>query len=348
MTFNSLTFIAFFAIVALLHRLPFSWHTKKVNLLIASYVFYAAWNPPFILLLWASTFIDWKVAHWIDRTEDQARRKLVMLLSVVFNLGMLGYFKYGGFLLESFQSLAATVGIDYTPPAWNIVLPIGISFYTFVTMSYTLDVYLRRARPGNSFLDFALFVTYFPHLVAGPILRPTDLLPQFERESRPTRQQLRWGLMLMTLGLFNKIVIADGLLAPVVDKVYGAKDALADARRLARHAGVLGTDLLRLRRLHDDGDRRVAGARHFADRQLPLPVRVDRLLGLLAPLAHLAVHLAARLPVRAAGRQPQGPGPHLRKPSADDAARRPVARRRLDIRRLGRPARTVPGQSSGS
>jgi alginate O-acetyltransferase complex protein AlgI len=93
-------------------------------------------------------------------------------------------------------------------------------------MSYTLDVYLRRARPGKSFLDFALFVTYFPHLVAGPILRPTDLLPQFERESRPTRQQLRWGLMLMTLGLFNKIVIADGLLAPVVDKVYGAKDAL--------------------------------------------------------------------------------------------------------------------------
>ena len=226
MTFNSLTFIAFFAIVALLHRLPFSWHTKKVNLLVASYVFYAAWNPPFILLLWASTFIDWKVAHWIDRTEDQARRKLVMLLSLVFNLGMLGYFKYGGFLLESFQSLAATVGIDYTPPEWNIVLPIGISFYTFVTMSYTLDVYLRRARPGKSFLDFALFVTYFPHLVAGPILRPTDLLPQFERESRPTRQQLRWGLMLMTLGLFNKIVIADGLLAPVVDKVYGAKDAL--------------------------------------------------------------------------------------------------------------------------
>ena len=150
-----------------------------------------------------------------------------MLLSVVFNLGMLGYFKYGGFLLENFQALAATVGIDYTPPAWNIVLPVGISFYTFVTMSYTLDVYLRRARPGNSFLDFALFVTFFPHLVAGPIMRPTDLLPQFERESRPTRQQLRWGLMLMTLGLFNKIVIADGLLAPVVDKVYGAKDPLA-------------------------------------------------------------------------------------------------------------------------
>ncbi len=226
MTFNSLTFIAFFAIVVLLHSLPFSWRTRKINLLIASYVFYAAWNPPFILLLWGSTLIDWKVAHWIDRTEDPVRRRLVMLLSVVFNLGMLGYFKYGGFLLRSFQSLAATVGIDYTPPAWDIVLPIGISFYTFVTMSYTLDVYLRRARPGDSFLNFALFVTYFPHLVAGPILRPTDLLPQFERESRATRQQVRWGLMLMTLGLFNKIVIADGLLAPVADKVYGAKDAL--------------------------------------------------------------------------------------------------------------------------
>jgi len=110
-----------------------------------------------------------------------------MLLSVVFNLGMLGYFKYGGFLLESFQALAATFGIDYTPPAWNIVLPIGISFYTFVTMSYHARRVPASRTPGKSFLDFALFVTYFPHLVAGPILRPTDLLPQFERESRPTR-----------------------------------------------------------------------------------------------------------------------------------------------------------------
>jgi len=119
--FNSLTFVAFFAIVLALHSLRLPWTFRKVNLLLASYVFYAAWNPPFILLLWASTFIDWKVAHWIDRTEDRARRKLVMLLSVVFNLGMLGYFKYGGFLLESFQSLAATVGIAATGTLYGVL-----------------------------------------------------------------------------------------------------------------------------------------------------------------------------------------------------------------------------------
>ena len=222
MTFNSLTFLAFFALVVALHRLPLGWRTKKVNLLAASYLFYAAWNPPFVILLWLSTIIDWKAAQWLDLTEDRARRRGILLVSLCANLGMLGYFKYGGFLLANFAALAASVGIDYQPPTWDIVLPVGISFYTFQTMSYTLDVYLRRARPATSFLDFALFVTFFPQLVAGPIVRPTDLMPQFAAPRTATGQQVRWGLMLMTIGLFEKIVLADGLLAPVVDAVYGA------------------------------------------------------------------------------------------------------------------------------
>lgn len=226
MTFNSLTFVAFFAIVVLLHRLPFSWRAKKLNLLVASYVFYAAWNPPFVILLWISTLIDWKAAQWIQRTEDKVRRRWLLMISLVANLGLLGYFKYGGFLLENFQALASSFGVVYVPPAWDIVLPVGISFYTFQTMSYTLDVYLRRARPATSFQDFALFVTFFPQLVAGPIVRPTDLMPQFATERVATRQQVGWGLMLMVLGLFNKIVIADGLLAPAVDKVYGTSGPL--------------------------------------------------------------------------------------------------------------------------
>ena len=102
-----------------------------------------------------------------------------MLLSVVANLGMLGYFKYGQFLLENFSALMAAIGVDYQPAHYDIVLPVGISFYTFATMSYTLDVYLRRAAPAQNFLDYALFVTFFPHLVAGPIMRPTELVPQF-------------------------------------------------------------------------------------------------------------------------------------------------------------------------
>jgi alginate O-acetyltransferase complex protein AlgI len=146
--------------------------------------------------------------------------------SVVLNLGLLGYYKYGGFLLENFAQAMAALGVAYRPPAWNIVLPVGISFYTFQTMAYSLDVYLRRARPTGSFLDFALFVTFFPQLVAGPIVRPTDLVPQFATPRTATRRQLAWGLMLVTLGLFQKVVVADGLLAPASDAVFGAKGAV--------------------------------------------------------------------------------------------------------------------------
>ncbi|MEO6263772.1 MAG: MBOAT family O-acyltransferase, partial [Luteimonas sp.] len=143
-----------------------------------------------------------------------------MLLSVVANLGMLGFFKYGEFLLKNFQWFMAGFGIDYTPPAYDIVLPVGISFYTFATMSYTLDVYLRRAAPARNFLDYALFVTFFPHLVAGPIMRPTELVPQFAQPRRATPDMLRFGLALMTLGLFQKIVLADGFLAGPAEMVY--------------------------------------------------------------------------------------------------------------------------------
>ena len=222
MTFNSLTFIAFFLVVLALHNAPLPWRVKKLNLLLASYLFYAAWNPPFVVLLWLSTVIDWWAARRIDATDAPGRRRLFMLVSVAANLGLLGYFKYGGFVLENFQQALAAAGVQYAPPALDIVLPVGISFYTFQTMSYTLDVYLGRARPASSFLDFALFVTFFPQLVAGPIVRPTDLVPQFATPRRATRPQLAWGLMLMTLGLFEKVVVADGLLAPASDAVFSA------------------------------------------------------------------------------------------------------------------------------
>jgi alginate O-acetyltransferase complex protein AlgI len=224
-TFNSLTFIAFFAIVVFLHRLPLAWSVKKFNLLIASYLFYAAWNPPFVILLWISTVIDWKVARWIFEATGASKRRALLLLSLGTNLGLLGYFKYGGFLLENWAALMASVGVEWQAPAWDIILPVGISFYTFQTLSYTLDVYLRRAKPATSLLDFSLFVTFFPQLVAGPIVRPTDLMPQFATPRTATSQQVVWGLMLMTLGLFEKIVLADGLLAPVVDAVYGSDKA---------------------------------------------------------------------------------------------------------------------------
>jgi alginate O-acetyltransferase complex protein AlgI len=231
MVFNSLTFVVFFAFVLVLHSLPLSWTTKKINLLIASYVFYAAWNPPFVILLWVSTVVDWYAAQGLVKAERPAARRAWMLLSVVANLGMLGYFKYGEFLLENFSAAMHTLGVAYVPAAHDIVLPVGISFYTFATMSYTLDVYLRRAQPARNLLDYALFVTFFPHLVAGPIMRPTELVPQFAEPRRASSRQLGFGLALMTLGLFQKIVLADAFLAPAAETVYdgdripGALDA---------------------------------------------------------------------------------------------------------------------------
>ena len=229
MVFNSLTFLVFFAIVLVLHRLPFPWTTKKLNLLIASYVFYAAWNPPFVLLLWISTAIDWFAARRVYEAPTPTRRRAWLVLSLAANLGFLGFFKYGEFLLQNWQALMSAVGVVYVPPAWDIVLPVGISFYTFQTMAYTLDVYLRRAKPLDSLLDFSLFVTFFPQLVAGPIVRPTQLVPQFAAPRQATRDQMLWGLGLVVLGLFEKVVLADGGLASATDTVYGAKDPVGFA-----------------------------------------------------------------------------------------------------------------------
>jgi D-alanyl-lipoteichoic acid acyltransferase DltB (MBOAT superfamily) len=221
MIFNSYTFVLFFGLVLLLHYLPLSWKTKKINLLLASYVFYAAWNPPFIILLWISTVVDYLMALALSREENKFRRKVWLIISLAANLGMLGFFKYGGFLLETFTTLASTLGFVYQAPKADIILPVGISFYTFVTLSYTLDVYRRKAAPVKSFLDFALFVTFFPHLVAGPIVRPDELIPQFEKPHVATKDQMVRGLFLLTLGLFMKVGLADGMLSDTADTVFG-------------------------------------------------------------------------------------------------------------------------------
>jgi len=226
MIFNSLTFVVFFAIVLALHRLPLPWTAKKIVLLVASYLFYAAWNPPFVILLWVSTVVDWWAAQAMVKSRRAWTRRAWMIVSVVVNLGMLGFFKYGQFLLDNFIVLAASVGVEYQPAKYDIILPVGISFYTFATLSYTLDVYLRRAKPAKHFLDYALFVTFFPHLVAGPIMRPTELVPQFAVERRATGHQILFGMALLTLGLFQKVVLADGFLSPVVEAVYDAREGV--------------------------------------------------------------------------------------------------------------------------
>src|SRR5215218_3322449 len=172
MVFNSYTFIAFFIIMLVLHNMPFPWKVKEINLLLASYLFYAAWNPPFILLLWLSTVVDFFVGRALYTQVNKHKRKVLLVLSLIGNLGMLCFFKYGGFLLENFTILVNAIGIEFHPAKANIILPAGISFYTFTTLCYTIDMYKKHSEPVKSMLDFALYVTFFPHLVAGPIVRP--------------------------------------------------------------------------------------------------------------------------------------------------------------------------------
>jgi alginate O-acetyltransferase complex protein AlgI len=222
MVFNSYTFVVFFAIMLLLHNLPISWKAKKINLLLASYVFYAAWNPPFILLLWLSTVVDFFVGRALYTQPNKHKRHALLVISLIGNLGMLCFFKYGGFILENFVHLTNLVGLNFHPAKPNIILPAGISFYTFTTLCYTIDMYKRKSEPVKSMLDFSLFVTFFPHLVAGPIVRPPQLVPQFETERKATRQQLLDGLLLLSLGLFMKVVCADTLLSNTSDAVFGS------------------------------------------------------------------------------------------------------------------------------
>jgi len=226
MLFNSISFLVFFSIVLLLHYLPFSWKAKKFNLLIASYLFYAAWNPPFVLLIWISTAVDWFAASRMYRSRSSLERRVYLILSLFTNLGLLGFFKYGNFVLDNFVLIVQRFGFQYEPAAPNIILPVGISFYTFQTLSYTLDVYRGNTKPWRSFLDFALFVTFFPQLVAGPIVRAADFLPQCVKPHVASATQLSWGIVLLLVGLVQKVLIADTIMAPISDAVFNEAGSL--------------------------------------------------------------------------------------------------------------------------
>ncbi len=220
MLFNSLTFVVFFALVLSAYWTISSWNARKNLLLVASYVFYGAWNPPFALLLFATTALDFFLGSRIAQSNTPTVRKWWMIASVTSNLSMLGFFKYGNFLLENTQWLLARAGIAYQPPHLDLFLPIGISFYTFHSLSYTLDVYRRVCEPTKSLRDFTLAVSFFPQLVAGPIVRAADFLPQLVTAPVLRAGQFGWGLLLMTLGMFEKVVLADTLIAHSAEAVF--------------------------------------------------------------------------------------------------------------------------------
>jgi alginate O-acetyltransferase complex protein AlgI len=219
MLFNSALFWAFFLAIFLLNR-RLSHRASNTLLLLASYTFYATWNWKFLLLIWLSTVLDYVVGRVIGAYDDPGIRKWALRASVVGNLTILGFFKYYNFFLDSLnQLLGSSFGLSVAGLHLDIVLPLGISFYTFQTMSYAVDVYRGKMEPVRRFWDFALYVCFFPQLVAGPIERATNLIPQIQKPRRATDDDLHEGLMLAVWGLFKKVVVADNL-ARIVDPVY--------------------------------------------------------------------------------------------------------------------------------
>jgi len=218
--FLILTFVGFWALSR--RRL-----LRVVFLLLASWVFYAASNPWFLTLILASTITDYisgRVMGHKDEGTPERTRRLCLIVSLVVNLGLLGVFKYTNFFYESAVDVANLAGLDWVYHRVNILLPAGISFYTFQTMSYSIDVYRGRLAPERSLLRFALFVGFFPQLVAGPIVRAVDFIPQITRRAYLTRAQASRAAWLIGVGLFKKVVIADFLAVNLVDRVFMAPE----------------------------------------------------------------------------------------------------------------------------
>jgi alginate O-acetyltransferase complex protein AlgI len=219
MLFQSPLFVLFFAGVLALLLAVRGRRPRHVILLCASYTFYAAWDVRFLALLVLTTAVDWVAGARIQASDDPSRRRAWLVASLVSNLGVLGAFKYFGFFAESAADLAALFGVTLRPHTLEIVLPVGISFYTFQSMSYTLDVFRRRLAAEASFLRFALYVAFFPQLVAGPIVRARTFLPQLDRDAPPRARNLAPGLFCFAVGLFKKVVIADHM-ARLADPVF--------------------------------------------------------------------------------------------------------------------------------
>ncbi len=222
MTFDSLTFAVFFAIVFPLYVVARSFAARKNLLLVASCVFYGAWNPVFLLLLAFTTVFDWWAGLRIHAAADDAARRRWMVASVVASLSILGYFKYAQFFANTAIAAFAGFGIDYRPLDLGIILPLGISFYIFESISYIVDVYKRRIEPTRSLRDYGLFMTFFPHLVAGPIMRYRDFGEQIATPRVVTAEAVALGAYLLIAGLFLKIVGADHVFAPVTNLVFAA------------------------------------------------------------------------------------------------------------------------------
>lgn len=223
MLFNTLSYAVFFGVVFVVAWLLAPRVRLRLwFLLLASYYFYSRWDARFLALIFGSSSLDWLLGNAIAGAPNQKRRKQWLIVTVVMNLGVLGLFKYFDFGVAEMSALLRSLGFDPPEIALRLTLPIGISFFTFESMSYVIDVYRRQLPPHRSYVEYLTFVAFFPHLVAGPIVRPRDLLPQL---SAPPQFDPRVGsqaLLLIGLGLFKKVAIGDYLALNLVDRVFDA------------------------------------------------------------------------------------------------------------------------------
>ena len=221
MLFNSFEFLFFLPTVFVLYWFVFKRiQNQNILLLIASYVFYGWWDWRFLILILLSTIVDYSISLSLEKVDNNKYRKYLLWLSLVFNLGLLGFFKYFNFFIDNWVEAWATLGVQMNRSSLNIILPVGISFYTFQTLSYSIDVYRNKLKPTKNFISFASFVSFFPQLVAGPIERATNLLPQFYKKRTFNYELAVSGLKLILWGLFKKIVIADNC-AIYVNEIFG-------------------------------------------------------------------------------------------------------------------------------
>jgi alginate O-acetyltransferase complex protein AlgI len=232
MLFNSFIFFMFLALVFGTYLILRNGRARAVLLLLASYVFYGYWDWRFTILLAISTLTDFSVGLALEKAEDRKRRKRWLLVSCLVNLGILGVFKYFNFFLDSARSLVGAIGFAPSSLHLRLILPVGISFYTFKTLSYSIDVYRRKIKPAHSLIDYGLFVAFFPNLVAGPIERAGHLLPQLGNLKAPSGRHLREGLVLITQGLFKKVLIGDAA-ARIVNNIFGRPDLYRSPELLA-------------------------------------------------------------------------------------------------------------------
>jgi alginate O-acetyltransferase complex protein AlgI len=219
--FTSFEFVLFFVIVLTGRSLCRSFTVEKWFLLVASYIFYMSWSVPFCSLILMTSLIDFAVGLGLGKIDEPRKRRLLLVVSIVANLGVLAFFKYTNFLLGNVEWVATLFGTHLSRWHYDIILPAGISFFTFQSMSYTISVYRRQIQPCQSARDFLLYVAFFPQLLAGPIVRAADLLPQIYRRVRANIYEIESGLAQFALGAVKKIVISDQI-APNVDLIFNA------------------------------------------------------------------------------------------------------------------------------